>query len=129
MIRLALATARCACARRSGVGRHAAPAEAEGLQRRHRLESITGSSTQVGKHPSVFGFFTRWNGPVEYIYDAVERSRLSADAAHLHAGRLRHAGGRDPRGIAKGAGDRYLVKTTGGSPSTASPPTCASWPR
>ena len=78
---------------------------------------VTGSKTvgpfasQVGKHPSVFGFFTRWNGPVEYIYDAVERaeSRLM-----LHISTQDGYGTPEafsPREIANGKGDGYLVRT------------------
>jgi hypothetical protein len=78
---------------------------------------VTGSKTvgpfteQVGKHPSVFGFFTRWNGPVEYIYEAVDRaqSRLM-----LHISTQDGYGTPEaftPREIANGAGDGYLVRT------------------
>jgi hypothetical protein len=78
---------------------------------------VTGSKSvgtfteQVGKHPSVFGFFTRWNGPVEYIYEAVDRaeSRLM-----LHISTQDGYGTTEavtPREIANGDGDGYLVKT------------------
>ncbi len=78
---------------------------------------VTGSKTvgpfaeQVGKHPSVFGFFTRWNGPVEYIYEAVDRaqSRLM-----LHISTQDGYGTPEaftPREIANGEGDGYLVRT------------------
>jgi hypothetical protein len=78
---------------------------------------VTGSKSvgpfaeQVGKHPSVFGFFTRWNGPVEYIYDSVQRaeSRLM-----LHISTQDGYGTPEavtPREIANGQGDGYLIKT------------------
>ena len=78
---------------------------------------VTGSKSvgpfarQVGKHPSVFGFFTRWNGPVEYIYESVERaeSRLM-----LHISTQDGYGTPEaftPREIANGDGDRYLIDT------------------
>jgi hypothetical protein len=78
---------------------------------------VTGSKvvgpfrSQVGKHPSVFGFFTRWNGPVEYIYEAVDRaeSRLM-----LHISTQDGYGTPEafsPREIANGDGDGYLIRT------------------
>jgi hypothetical protein len=78
---------------------------------------VTGSQSvalfkgQVGKHPSVFGFFTRWNGPVEYIYEAVDRagSRLM-----LHISTQDGYGTPEavtPLGIARGQGDAYLIRT------------------
>jgi hypothetical protein len=74
-------------------------------------KSVAQFSEQVGKHPSVFGFFTRWNGPTEYIYDSVARadSRLM-----LHISTQDGYGTPEavtPREIANGAGDRYLLKT------------------
>jgi hypothetical protein len=74
-------------------------------------KSVASFTAEVGKHPSVFGFFTRWNGPVEYIYDAVERaeSRLM-----LHISTQDGYGTPEavtPREIANGKGDPYLIKT------------------
>jgi hypothetical protein len=74
-------------------------------------KSITQFEGQVGKHPSVFGFFTKWNGPVEYIYDAVEQagSRLA-----LHISTQDGYGTPEavtPLDIANGTGDGYLIKT------------------
>jgi hypothetical protein len=74
-------------------------------------QSVGPFTAQVGKHPSVFGFFTRWNGPVEYIYDAVARaeSRLM-----LHISTQDGYGTPEaytPREIANGEGDSYLVRT------------------
>ena len=74
-------------------------------------KSVGPFTAQVGKHPSVFGFFTRWNGPVEYIYDSVQRaeSRLM-----LHISTQDGYGTPEavtPRDIANGEGDRYLIKT------------------
>jgi hypothetical protein len=74
-------------------------------------KSVAPFAAQVGKHPSVFGFFTRWNGPVEYIYDAVARaeSRLM-----LHISTQDGYGTPEavtPREIAEGKGDPYLIKT------------------
>jgi hypothetical protein len=78
---------------------------------------VTGSTSvahfakQVGKRPSVFGFFHKWGGPTGYIYDAVERSgaRLM-----LHISTQDGYGTREvitPREIAQGKGDRYLIRT------------------
>ena len=74
-------------------------------------KSVGPFAAQVGKHPSVFGFFTRWNGPVEYIYESVTRaeSRLM-----LHISTQDGYGTPEavtPREIANGLGDRYLIKT------------------
>jgi hypothetical protein len=112
MIRLALATVVLALAL-------AAPASADPLlpPAKKVYTGVTGSKSiaqfegQVGKHPSVFGFFTKWNGPVEYIYDSVERagSRLA-----LHISTQDGYGTPEavtPREIATGAGDGYLIKT------------------
>jgi hypothetical protein len=74
-------------------------------------ESVASFTAEVGKHPSVFGFFTRWNAPVEYIYDAVDRagSRLM-----LHISTQDGYGTPEavtPREIANGEGDRYLINS------------------
>jgi hypothetical protein len=74
-------------------------------------KSVGPFAAQVGKHPSVFGFFTRWNGPAEYIYDAVARaeSRLM-----LHISTQDGYGTPEavtPREIATGKGDGYLIRT------------------
>lgn len=76
---------------------------------------VTGSKSvelfgrQTGKHPAVFGFFTQWNSPWEYIFRSAEsaRSRLM-----IHISTAQGYGAREritPRGIALGNGDRYLV--------------------
>ena len=59
----------------------------------------------------MFGFFTRWNGPVEYIYESVQRaeSRLM-----LHISTQDGYGTPEaftPREIANGEGDGYLIRT------------------
>jgi hypothetical protein len=74
-------------------------------------QSVGPFAQQVGRHPSVFGFFTRWNGPVEYIYESVERaeSRLM-----LHISTQDGYGTPEafsPREIAEGEGDAYLIRT------------------
>ena len=78
---------------------------------------VTGSTSvskfkrQVGKHPSVFGFFHRWNGPTGYIYDSVDRS---GSRLMIHISTQDGYGTPEavtPREIADGAGDRYLIKT------------------
>ncbi len=112
MIRLALATTLLTLAL-------AAPASADKLlpPKGKVYSGVTGSKSinqfkqQVGKHPSVFGFFTKWNGPVEYIYDSVERSgsRLT-----LHISTQDGYGTPEavtPREIANGTGDGYLIRT------------------
>lgn len=74
-------------------------------------KSVDQFARQVGKHPSVFGFFTRWNGPTEYIYESV---------AHAGSRLMLHISTQDgygtpeavtPRGIANGEGDGYLIRT------------------
>jgi hypothetical protein len=78
---------------------------------------VTGSTSvkkfagQVGKHPSVFGFFHKWGGPTGFIYDAVERS---GSRLMLHVSTQDGYGTKEeitPRGIAQGQGDRYLIRT------------------
>jgi hypothetical protein len=74
-------------------------------------KSVTKFAGQVGKHPSVFGFFHKWNGPTGYIYDSVRRSgsRLT-----IHISTQDGYGTPEavtPREIANGAGDRYLMRT------------------
>ena len=55
-------------------GRQLLPPKKQGLHGRHRLEVDHQFKRQVGKHPSVFGFFHKWGGPTGFIYDSVERS-------------------------------------------------------
>jgi hypothetical protein len=78
---------------------------------------VTGSKSiakfrhQVGKHPSVFGFFHTWNGPTGYIYDSVNRS---GSRLMIHISTQDGYGTPEavtPREIANGAGDRYLLRT------------------
>jgi hypothetical protein len=74
-------------------------------------KSITQFKHQVGKHPSVFGFFHQWNGPTGYIYDAAERS---GSRLMIHISTQDGYGTPEkitPRGIADGDGDRYLIRT------------------
>ena len=78
---------------------------------------VTGSTSvakfeqQVGKHPSVFGFFHKWGGPTGYIYDAVERS---GSRLMLHISTQDGYGTPEaltPRAIAEGKSDRYLIRS------------------
>ena len=78
---------------------------------------VTGSKSvdrferQVGKHPSVFGFFHKWGGPTGFIYDSAERS---GSRLMLHISTQDGYGTREvitPREIAQGKGDRYLIRT------------------
>jgi hypothetical protein len=78
---------------------------------------VTGSKSighfkrQVGKHPSVFGFFHKWNGPTGFIYKAVEQS---GSRLMLHISTQDGYGTKEaitPLGIANGGGDRYLIRT------------------
>ncbi len=112
MIRLALLTAVLSLAL-------AAPASAAKLlpPKNKVYTGVTGSKSvsqfkrQVGKHPSVFGFFTKFGGPAEYIYDSVERS---GSRLMLHISTQDGYGTPEavtPRGIATGAGDAYLIRT------------------
>jgi hypothetical protein len=73
--------------------------------------STTRFARQVGKHPSVFGFFHKWGGPTGFIYDAVGRS---GSRLMLHISTQDGYGTREeitPRGIAQGQGDHYLIRT------------------
>ncbi len=78
---------------------------------------VTGSKSigkfkqQVGKHPSVFGFFHRWGGPTGFIYKAAENS---GSRLMLHISTQDGYGTPEaitPLGIANGEGDRYLIRT------------------
>jgi hypothetical protein len=74
-------------------------------------KSISNFKRQVGKQPSVFGFFHKWNGPTGYIYDSVRRS---GSRLMLHISTQDGYGTKEaitPRGIARGQGDRYLIRT------------------
>jgi len=74
-------------------------------------KSIAKFKGQVGKHPSVFGFFHKWNGPTGYIYDSAGRS---GSRLMIHISTQDGYGTPEavtPRGIANGAGDRYLLRT------------------
>jgi hypothetical protein len=74
-------------------------------------KSIATYKRQVGKHPSVFGFFHKWGGPTGFIYDSVERS---GSRLMLHVSTQDGYGTREeitPRGIAQGKGDAYLMRT------------------
>jgi hypothetical protein len=74
-------------------------------------QSVGSFKSEVGKHPSVFGFFTWWHGSNEFIYDAAERS---GSRLMLHISTQDGYGTREaftPRDIAQGRGDAYLVRT------------------
>jgi hypothetical protein len=74
-------------------------------------KSISNFKSQVGKHPSVFGFFHKWNGPTGFIYKAVEQS---GSRLMLHISTQDGYGTKEaitPLGIANGGGDRYLIRT------------------
>jgi hypothetical protein len=74
-------------------------------------KSVASFSRQVGKHPAVFGFFHKWGGPTGYIYDSVERS---GSRLMLHISTQDGYGTKEeitPRAIARGKGDRYLIRT------------------
>ena len=72
-------------------------------------ESVGPFERQVGNHPAVFGFFTKFFGANEFIFRGAENasSRLM-----LHISTQNGYGTREqvtPLGIARGAGDHYLV--------------------
>jgi hypothetical protein len=74
-------------------------------------KSVAKYTQQVGKHPSVFGFFHKWNGPTGFIYKAVEQS---GSRLMLHISTQDGYGTPEaitPLGIANGGGDRYLIRT------------------
>lgn len=77
-----------------------------GVTGKHEVRSFT---QEVGRAPSVFGFFTRFGGSQEYIYDAVERagSRLM-----LHLSTQDGYGTPEsvtPLELAEGEGDHFLL--------------------
>ena len=66
-------------------------------------------SSQVGKGPAVFGFFTYWNAPWEYIFRS---ARSAGSRVMLHVSTAQNYGQPErvtPLGIARGRGDSYLV--------------------
>jgi hypothetical protein len=74
-------------------------------------QSVGPFTQQVGKHPSVFGFFTWWKGSVEWIYDSVDRS---GSRLMLHISTQDGYGTPEawtPRQISRGLGDNYLINT------------------
>jgi hypothetical protein len=74
-------------------------------------ERTAGSFTaQVGKRPSVFGFFTQWGAISEFIYESADRAGARP---MLHISTQDGYGTREritPRGIARGGGDGYLAR-------------------
>src|SRR5919202_2723704 len=66
-------------------------------------------TSQVGKHPAVFGFFTYWFAGNRYAFDA---ARAAHSRLMLHIS-TNHGYGEPeritPRGIAQGVGDSYLL--------------------
>jgi hypothetical protein len=86
-----------------------------------RFHGITGGSSptnlkqfedQTGSHPAVFGFFTQWNSPYQYIFNAAATSRARV---MLHISTAQGYGAPEritPKGIADGNGDRYLIGLT-----------------
>jgi hypothetical protein len=74
-------------------------------------KSVSNFKQQVGRQPSVFGFFHKWGGPTGYIYDSVRRS---GSRLMLHISTQDGYGTKEaitPREIAQGKGDRYLIRT------------------
>jgi hypothetical protein len=72
--------------------------------------SVGSFTAQVGKRPSVFGFFTQWDGTSDLPYDAADRAGARP---MLHISTQDGYGTREritPRGIARGGGDGYLVR-------------------
>src|SRR4051794_35746920 len=95
----------------------AAPARADvfGPPSGKVFTGVTGStstslySSQVGKRPAVFGFFTQWWGNNQFIFDS---ARASGSRLMLHIS-TNHGYGEPekvtPLGIARGVGDGYLL--------------------
>src|SRR3954453_19507449 len=95
----------------------AAPARADvfGPPSGKVLTGLSGSvstasyTSQVGKHPAVFGFFTQWWGNNEFIFDS---ARASGSRLMLHIS-TNHGYGEPekvtPLGLARGVGDSYLL--------------------
>lgn len=83
-----------------------------------RFHGVTGGSSptnlrqfedQVGAHPAVFGFFTQWNSPYQYIFNGAASARARV---MLHISTTQGYGAKEritPKGIADGLGDAYLV--------------------
>src|SRR4051812_16943767 len=66
-------------------------------------------SSQVGKHPAVFGYFTQWYGGNSAAFAAARaaHSRLMLHISTNHGyGEPEHV---TPLGIARGTGDSYLL--------------------
>jgi hypothetical protein len=71
--------------------------------------SATSFTSDVGKHPAVFGVFTFWNADFNYAFKA---ARQAHSRLMLHIS-TNHGYGEPevitPRGIARGNGDGYLI--------------------
>jgi hypothetical protein len=73
-------------------------------------KSVSAFQRQVGNHPAVFGFFTRWNGSFEYIFRSAEANRTRL---MLHISTQDGYGTPEaytPLEIARGQGDAYLLR-------------------
>jgi len=73
--------------------------------------SVKNFQRQVGKHPSVFGFFHKWGASSAYVYNAMQHS---GSRLMLHISTQDGYGTKEivtPRGISRGLGDAYLVRT------------------
>ena len=93
-------------------GRPALPPARQGLHRRHgRQLGRPRSQRQTGNHPAVFGFFTKFGRRQRVHLPRRRAGGRAADAAHLHAGRLRHPRGRHAAaGSPAARATRYLVR-------------------
>jgi hypothetical protein len=72
--------------------------------------SVGSFAAQVGKRPSVFGFFTQWGGLADLPYEAADRAGARP---MLHISTQDGYGTREritPRGLARGGGDGYLAR-------------------
>ena len=72
--------------------------------------SVGSFGAQVGKRPSVFGFFTQWGGLSDLPYEAADGAGARP---MLHISTQDGYGTREritPRGLARGGGDGYLAR-------------------
>ena len=78
-----------------------------GLSGGSELQTFT---EQVGKRPTVFGFFTYWNHSPEYGFHAAERTGTTLMLHVGTSGGYGEPGVISPREIARGRGDAWLLE-------------------
>lgn len=69
---------------------------------------VSGFAHEVGKHPAVFQFFSSWNAPTQWMFNAAKSTRTRL-MIHISTAIGSHQE-ITPRGIASGRGDAYLLR-------------------